>query len=241
MFDQARYVELQPLLLYLAFKRKIASSVEIKGIPISCDATCSNCQKKGHFQKVCRGKAPMLSSKVTSVAICNPTIVMVTVAVVPPSLSKSTSVVSLNGFETKALIDSKSSESFIHPKLVKLASLHVYPTTCTISMATSLLETKVSGFRCVDLMLEGRKCHNLHLSVLPELCADLLLGLNFESQHESVIFKHGGSKPSLSVCGLSTLNIDPTQLFANLSDHCCPIVTLSCKYSCNNSALFLQK
>ena len=81
----------------------------------------------------------MLSSKVTSATMCNPTIAIVTAAVVPPPLSKSTTVKSLNGFETKALIDSGNLESFIHPKLVKLASLHVYPTTCTISMATSLL------------------------------------------------------------------------------------------------------
>ena len=53
-------------------------------------------------------------------------------------------------------------------------------------------------------MLEGRKYHNLHLSVFPVLCADLLLGLDIQSQHESVMFKHGGSKPSLSICGLST-------------------------------------
>ena len=73
----------------------------------------------------------------------------------PPSLTKSTTVVSINGFNAKALVDSGSSESFIHPKLAESASLLVYPTTSTISMATSSLETKVSGFCRVDLELEG--------------------------------------------------------------------------------------
>ena len=67
-------------------------------------------------------------------------------------------------------------------------------------------------------------------SVLPELCAELILGLDFQSQHKSVIFEHG-SKPSLSVCGLSSLIKDPPQLFANLSSDCRPIATKSRKYS----------
>ena len=40
-------------------------------------------------------------------------------------------------------------------------------------------DTKVSGFCLVDLELEGKLYRYLHLSVLPELCADLILGLDF--------------------------------------------------------------
>ena len=47
--------------------------------------------------------------------------------------------------------------------------------------------------------------------------------------------EHGGSKPSRSVCGLSSLNMDPPQLFANLSHDCRPIATKSCKYSRDDS------
>ena len=142
-------------------------------------------------------------------------------------------VVSINGFKAIALVDSRSSESFIHPKLAESASLFAYPSTSTISMATSSLETNVNGFCLVDLKLGTLYCnlHLLHLSVLPELCADLILRLDFQSQHKSVIFEDGGSKPSLSICGLSSLNMDPPQLFANLSDDCHPIATKSCKYS----------
>ena len=62
-------------------------------------------------------------------------------------------------------------------------------------------------------------------------------GLDFQSQHKSVIFEHGGSKSSLSVCGQSSLNMDPPQLFANLSDDCLPIATTSRKYSRDDSVL----
>ena len=113
-------------------------------------------------------------------------------------------VVSINGFKAKVLVGSGSSESFIHPKLAESVSLLVYlpsclPTTSTISMATSSLETKVSGFCLVDLKLEGMLYRNLHLSVLPELCADLILGLDFQSQHKSVIFECLGSNLGVTV------------------------------------------
>ena len=102
---------------------------------------------------------------------------MIPAAVVPLSLTKSMTVVSISGFKAKAVVGSGSSESFIHLKLAESASLLVYLTTSTISMATSSLETKVSSFCLVDFELEGRLYRNLHLSVLPELCADLILGL----------------------------------------------------------------
>ena len=85
-----------------------------------------------------------------------PTIVIVSAAVVPPSLTKLTTVESINGFNAKALVDSGSLESFIHPKVAVSASLLVFPTTSTILMATFSLETKGSGFCLVDLELEGR-------------------------------------------------------------------------------------
>ena len=119
------------------------------------DVTCSSCRKKGHFQRVCHGRDPTLSPKKTSAATWNSTIAMVSAAVAPQSLTKSTTVVSINGFNAKALVDSGSSENFIHPKLGEPASLLVYLTTSTISMVTSSSETKVSGFCLVDLRVGG--------------------------------------------------------------------------------------
>ena len=89
-----------------------------------------------------------------------------------------------------------------------------------------------TGYCFVNLVLDRRTYSNLRLSILPDLCADLILGLDFQSQHETVVFKHGGPKPSLSVCGVSTLNTDsPPQLFANLTDDCRPIAIKPRKYS----------
>ena len=51
------------------------------------DAVCSNCQKKGHFRKVCHSGASSSMEKGTSAAMW-PTLAAVTVSV-PPSLTKS--------------------------------------------------------------------------------------------------------------------------------------------------------
>lgn len=60
---------------------------------------------------------------------------------------------------------------------------------------------------------------------------DLNLGIDFLSQHDSVTFKYGGQKPSLSVCGLTTLDIEPPSPFLNLTSNCHPIATKSRCYS----------
>ena len=76
----------------------------------------------------------------------------------------------------------------------------------------SLIRPKYQGFK---------------LSVLAELCADLILGIDFQSQHSSVVFHYGGSEPPLSVYGLSTLNVDPPELFVNLTADCHKIASKS--------------
>ena len=68
-------------------------------------------------------------------------------------------------------------------------------------------------------------------TVLPDLCADLILGRDIQSRHKNVVFNYGGPEPPLSVCGFSTLNISPPEPFANLSADCHPIATKSRRYS----------
>ena len=80
----------------------------------------------------------------------------------------------------------------------------------------SLIRPKYQGFK---------------LSVLPELCADLILGIDFQSQHSSVVFHYGGSEPPLSVDGLSTLKVDPPELFVNPAADCHKIASKSRRYS----------
>ncbi|XP_048582652.1 uncharacterized protein LOC125561897 [Nematostella vectensis] len=197
------------------------------------EAICNKCQKKGHFAKVCKGKA--VPKERVSAATWSPILATLT-ANPPKSLSKSCGVVNIQGLQVKALFDSGSSESYIHPSLVEQASLTVQPSSSTVSMATSSTGAiKVSGTCTVDLTYQGRRYEGLKFSVLPGLCADLILGVDFQSKHESVIFQYKGSEPPLSVCSFSTLNVDPPEPFANLTADCHPIATKSRRYSQEDS------
>ena len=140
-------------------------------------------------------------------------------------------MVFLNGFKVKALFDSGSSESFIHPSLVETASLFVHPSSGTVSLATFDNVTKVAGYCLTNLTYQDHTYENLRLRVLPGLCTDLTLGLDFQSKHKNVIFNYGGPEPPLVVCGFSTLNMEPPEPFANLTPDCHPIATKSRRYS----------
>ena len=171
------------------------------------DATCAKCQKKGHYAKVCQSKA---ASKV-SAGMHSPIIATTQSS---GSLSKSTATNNIG--KLQALFYSGSTESFIHPNFVRRTGLTVRPAGGAVSMASTALSANVTGTCTTNLEYQNQKYTNVHLSVLPGLWADLILGLNFQSQHESITFQYGGSDPPLSVCGFSTLNMDPAVPLANL-------------------------
>ena len=134
-------------------------------------------------------------------------------------------------WSVQALFDSGSSESYIHPSLVKAADISINPVVSQVAVATSSLSTKIGGSCSVTIKYQGQTYKDFHLSVMPGLCSDLILGLDFQSQRDSVTFKYGGTKPPLSVCSLTTLNIEPPSPFENLTVDCHAIATKSRRYS----------
>ncbi|KAI3378314.1 hypothetical protein SNEBB_002033 [Seison nebaliae] len=194
------------------------------------EAVCLKCHKKGHFAKVCR------STSVGSTSACaasggRVTLASVTSAVIPSGLAKAVVKIYLNGAPVNALIDSGSTESFINPGIVKLHSLKVLKNKSTVSMASSSLSTKTLGCCEVTITVNNKTYKDFRLTVLPELCMDVILGLDFQQLHESVILKYGGNLPPLSICGLATLDIAPPRLFRNLTSDCHPIAARSRRYS----------
>ena len=148
------------------------------------------------------------------------------------SLNKCISYVKINGHQACALIDSGSSQSFINPQLVELRGLPIYPSSGTVSLASAFQSTQIQGYCTVNLALMGRQYNNVHLYVFPSLCADLILGLNFQTQHQNVTLNYGVMEAPLNlVCGLSSLNVNPPELFVNLMADCHPIASKSCRYS----------
>ena len=167
------------------------------------NATCLKCQKRGHYAKICHGNA----ATNTSAAVLEPAKLASILAGTPDCLKSSSTTVSINGMQLDALFDSGSSESFIHPRVVREAKLPIFPSSNLVSMAASSLSTVIQGYCVVDLVYRGKLYNGLRVSVLQDLCADLILGLDFQSRHESITFQYGGPEPPIAVCGLSTLNL----------------------------------
>ena len=101
-------------------------------------------------------------------------------------------------------------------------------------MTQTTLSTNSIGF-CT---LKGNNYPSTHLSILKNLCSDIVLGQDFQSQHQSVIIDYNGPKPDLqlsndTVCGLTAASVEEPSLFPNLSGSCKPIAVKSRQY--NNS------
>ena len=90
----------------------------------------------------------------------------------------------------------------------------------------------VLGYVITNAKFQDKMYDNMKLSVLDDLWVDIFLSLNFQTRHESVKFEFNGNKPPIGeICGLSVLNVEPPDLFCNLSHDCKPITTKSRKYN----------
>ena len=192
------------------------------------EATCRKCKKKGHYQRVCQSKT---SPDPVTAAMHAPLLATATLQGVPTVLSKSSISVFINDHETKALVNPGSTDSFIHPRLVKACSLFVRPSAGTISLAADPLTAKILEHCAADIKVDSRTYPDVKLHVFPNLCADLILGQDWQSKHESVTIDYGGDQPPVKICNLTTLDVSPPSLFQHLSQDCKPIATKSRRYN----------
>ena len=143
------------------------------------------------------------------------------------SLQKSTINVTIDSVKLSALIDGGSSESFIHPKIVEKLKLNIQPCASSVTMASGAHSSLIKGRVTVDLKIEDINYTGVKLYIMEDLCMDIILGLDFQSRHQSVTLQLGGEKPPLVICGLSTLAVEPPSLFENLSPECKPVAAKS--------------
>ena len=137
--------------------------------------------------------------------------------------------VKVNNLKANALIDTGSMENYIHPKIVQRLKLEIVNKKGQVALANGKV-VETMGLVKVRLDIEGKIYNNVVLVILPCAIEDLILGREFQKRHSEVIFKFGGNLPPL-VCSLGVLNIEPPQVFANLSDNCHPIAAKSRRYS----------
>ena len=200
------------------------------------EVTCNNCGVKGHFAKVCLYKKRQHSAGTTATPYYPTICAMGMLAIFPPGLSHVAVTVTINGHELTALIDSRSSDSFISEDSVKQLGLEIQPSSRTISMALTTMNTSITGCCTITLTLGDNVYNGIRLSVLKDLCSDIILGHNFQKLHKSLTIDMGGTKPDLiisntSPCALSTATIDNISLFTNLLPGCKPIATKSRRFS----------
>ena len=84
------------------------------------------------------------------------------------------------------------------------------------------------------MQINGSDYNDVKLKVLKNLCSDILLGQDFQSQHKQVIFEFKGKKDDFVVsptCTLSSASAKTPSLFHNLSKNCKPIAVKSRRFN----------
>ena len=84
------------------------------------------------------------------------------------------------------------------------------------------------------MQINGSDYNDVKLKVLKNLCSDILLGQDFQSQHRRVIFEFNGKKDDFVVsptCTLSSASAKAPSLFHNLSKNCKPIAVKSKRFN----------
>ena len=94
------------------------------------------------------------------------------------------------------------------------------------------MKIKSTGFCLVDIYIHKSKCDAIRLNLLHDLCIEVILGLDFQCQHQRLIFQFNGECPDLivandKVCSVAAATIEKVSLFKNLSRGYRPIATKS--------------
>ena len=96
------------------------------------------------------------------------------------------------------------------------------------------MSCKIIGYCVVDISLQNRNYEQFKLSILDSLCADVILGTDFQSLHKNIVIEYGGKEPPL------TNKTEPTTPFSNLTPDSKPIAIKSRKYS-QEVRIFIEK
>ena len=197
-----------------------------KHLRVSCPARgtrCHKCGKLGHFSKVCKSSKTLYKATRQNTSA--------TLAASPGCLSKTIVKVKINGRSTNALLDTGSLENFIKESLVKTNKFYFVPSPTRVTMAN--VSAQVTSYCLVDLLINDVSYKTPKLSVIKNLCCEIILGHNFLQQHSQIEIPFGGSMPALKICGLATAKIQYPSLFENLTENCKPIAVRSRRFSYN--------
>ena len=103
-------------------------------------------------------------------------------------------------------------------------------------MASTSMKIKSTGFCLVDIYIHKSKYDAIRLNLFDDLCSDVILELDFQCQHQRLIFQFDGECPDLivandKVCFVGAATAEKVSLFSNLSRGYRPIATKSRRYN----------
>ncbi|XP_068235600.1 uncharacterized protein [Palaemon carinicauda] len=119
----------------------------------------------------------------TTATLYNPTLLAIT-ATYPNNLSHAATNITVNGHSLKALVDSCSSDSFIREEVAQRLNLTVVPASSAVSMASKSFNASSPGFVIADLVHLDQRYPCIQLGVPKDLCCDVILGYDFQKQHQ---------------------------------------------------------
>lgn len=191
------------------------------------DKVCNNCGKIGHFQNVCQSQR----KKNTATAHGSASIVSCPVS----HQSKVKTTLTVNGYKLSGMLDSGSDISLIDDVIARQLNLKILKTNAQVGLASNIHKVKIKGTCKANLEMLGHKYPNTELSVMSNLCSEVIVGRDLLQLHSSVHFEFGGGKSPLVICALTAANVEPANLFSNLSPNCKPIAVKSVRHSLNDS------
>ena len=148
-------------------------------------------------------------------------------------LAKTMVDIRVNGVPLKALVDTGSCASYIDHEVACQLQLSLAPSQEVVHLA-SVASVKSRGTTVVRLELDNHQYNNFHFGVLPNMCANIIIGHDLLMQHRNLIVNFAGPRADLILQQLDSGNLisdntlamattEPPSLFSNLTDDCRPI------------------
>ena len=149
-------------------------------------------------------------------------------------IKKCITPINVNGISTQALIDTGSSASFIDEEVVKQYGFSTNSWNQEVSMASSIHTSKITEICPATLTLNNKVIPEVLFRVMKNLCCNVILGHDVLGKYSTLEIEFGGSMPTLKLFALKEVNIDPVDLFPNMSSECKPIAIKSRRYAPND-------
>lgn len=209
------------------------------------DAACKKCNKQGHFARVCKSRFSV--NKDTCSSLSAATLVSISAAdsaasytaancAIPANLKRAFINIKVCDTSARALVDSGSSDSFISDCFAEILGIKIYPSSKQVTLATTSSSVCAGGYVTVTLAYYKHVIKNVKLTILKNLCADVILGHDVLSKHAKLELHFGGHLPPLEICSVAIANVDPPYLFSNLHPNVKPIADKSRNYSREDAA-----